>query len=245
MRASRGSTWRKSSTRTLREISAIAPASSTPVGPAADDGERQQGAPPGRVRRAVRFLECEQDAAANLERVLEALQPGGPRLPGLVAEVGVPGAGSDHERVVGQPAAVGERHLAALRVDRQGLGQDDVGVLLAPQNRSDGVGDVGGGERGGRHLIQERLEEIVIAPIHDGDANRGAGEALHGLEPAETGSHDDDVRTTICGHWSPDHPPPRGTGPRSRTEGRSGPGRSVMEWRGFVLVRRGRAVERR
>ena len=53
-RACAGSMRRKSRTSAWRAISAIAPASSTPVGPAADDHEGQQRAALGRVGLAAR-----------------------------------------------------------------------------------------------------------------------------------------------------------------------------------------------
>src|ERR1700693_5856570 len=46
-------------------------------------------------------FEGEQNAAADFERVLDGLEAGRERLPLVVAEVGVAGAGGDNERVVG------------------------------------------------------------------------------------------------------------------------------------------------
>ena len=43
---------------------------------AADDDERQQRLAPGGIGFALRALERQQHAAANLERVLESLEPG-------------------------------------------------------------------------------------------------------------------------------------------------------------------------
>ena len=116
MRASRGSIERKSLTRTWREISAIAPASSTPVGPPPTTTNVSRSLLAGRVGLALRLLEGEQDAAADLDRVLERLQPGRVLLPVVVAEVRVSGAGGEDQEVVGE-RSVGEANLAARRVD--------------------------------------------------------------------------------------------------------------------------------
>ena len=166
---------------------------------AAHDREGQQSASALEIGLPVGLLEGEKNAAADLERVLEALQPGRVGLPGLVSEVGVPGAGGDHETVVRQHPAVRERHLASHRVDRPGLGQDDVGVLLAAQDRADRIGDVGRRKRRGRHLVEERLEKVVIAPIDDRDADRGLREPPGRLEAAKTRANQDDVVDGVPG----------------------------------------------
>ena len=67
---------------------------------AADDDEGQPGVPADRVGLALGALERQQHAAADLQRVLEALEPGRERLPLVVAEVGVAGAGGDDQVVV-------------------------------------------------------------------------------------------------------------------------------------------------
>ena len=56
-----------------------------------------------RIGLPLGALEGEQHAAPDLERILQALQPGRERLPLVVAEVGVVGAGGDDEVVVVEP----------------------------------------------------------------------------------------------------------------------------------------------
>ena len=99
--------------------------------------------------------------------------------------------------VVGEEPPSRERDLAPVRVDRNGLGQHDVRVLLAAQNRPDGVGDVGRREGRRRDLIEERLEEVMVAPVDHRDPDRSAGEAARRFESSESGAHDHDVRPSV------------------------------------------------
>ena len=76
-RASVGSMWRKSRASVWRAISASAPASSTPVGPppmTTKVSQRPLASAPSSL--ALRGLEGEQHAPADLERVLERLEAG-------------------------------------------------------------------------------------------------------------------------------------------------------------------------
>ena len=52
---------------------------------------------------------------------------------------------------------------------------------------SDGV------QRRGRDLIEERLEQVVIAAIEQRDAHRRVGQRARAVEPAESAADDDDV----------------------------------------------------
>jgi len=54
-------------------------------------------------------------------------------------------------------------------------------VLLAV-DRADGRGDLAGESAGGGDLVEERLEDVVIAAINQCDANRGAGESGGGID---------------------------------------------------------------
>src|SRR4051812_41411492 len=102
IRADSGLMLLKSRDSAPRDVSAIAPANSTPMGP-----------PPtiANVRRCVRTLgltkfnfgtfERQQYATSDLDRVLDALEPGSQRSPLLVSEVRV---GRDHEIIEGSIA---------------------------------------------------------------------------------------------------------------------------------------------
>ncbi len=91
-----------------RVSSAMVPASSTPVGPATDDDEASS-APARSAGIALAVRPCskaEQDAPADRRGVLQRLQAGRERLPFVMAEIGVPRAGGEHQRVVGDDRAI-------------------------------------------------------------------------------------------------------------------------------------------
>ena len=115
-RAEPGSKWRKSRASDCREISASAPASSTPVGPPPTTTNVSSALRAGRIGLALGVLEREQHAAADLQRILERLQSGRERAPLVVAEVGVGRAGGENQVVVGH-LAVGQDHAAPGDVD--------------------------------------------------------------------------------------------------------------------------------
>ena len=63
----------------------------------------------------------------------------------------------------------------------------------AGENGADRPGDVGGRERCRRHLIEQRLEHVVIAPVHERHVDVAAGKPLRSCEPAEAGADDHDM----------------------------------------------------
>ena len=156
----------------------------------------EQRAPRVGVGLALGLLEGEQDAAADLERVLEALETGRERLPVLVAEIGVARAGREHEVVVAE-AAVFQHELVRRDVDRHGLREQHAGVGLAAQDGADRVRDVGGREPGSRDLVEQRLEEMVVAAVDERHVHRRAAERLGGGEAAEAAADDHDVRAIV------------------------------------------------
>ena len=159
---------------------------------AADDHEIQKPRPLGRIGFGLGLFEGEQDAAADVGRVVDGLQPRSAGGPFAVTEVGVPRAGRENQDVVGNAPAVGE-NLAPFRVDSRDLAKDDVDVLLARENTADRRRDVGGRKPRGRDLIEQRLEQMIVVLIDDGDVEWLSGQHFRGGEPAEAGSDDDDA----------------------------------------------------
>ena len=138
---------------------------------AADQHERHPRPAPLRVGFALGGLEGDQDPPPDLGRVLDRLEPGRDRRPLGVVEVGVVGAGRDDERVVGDRAAVGEQDLAPLGVDADRLAEDDRRVALLAQDRAQRLGDVARRQRAGRDLVEQRLEQVEVAPVDQGQAD--------------------------------------------------------------------------
>ncbi len=91
----------------------MVPASSTPVGPAPTMTKVEQRRAPLRIGLALGALERDQNAPPQGGGVLERLQAGRERLPFVMAEIGVPRAGGENQRVVGQRVAVLDQHALA------------------------------------------------------------------------------------------------------------------------------------
>lgn len=159
----------------------------------ADDDEGQQRCSALLVRLAFRFLEGDQNAPPDRRGVLKRLQPRGVRLPVVVAEIGVARACSQHERVVGNDGTVIEQDLPGLLVDAGDGRQQGGDVWTVAQQMPDRPGDLGGGERSRRHLIEQRLEQMMVATVDDGDAHQSAAQPVDRLQPAEAGADYDNV----------------------------------------------------
>ena len=52
-------------------------------------------------------------------------------------------------------------------------------------------------ERAGRHLVEQRLEQVEVATIDERDLDRRAPETAHGLKAAETSPHNDHPMSSI------------------------------------------------
>src|ERR671930_2764972 len=78
----------------------------------AHDDEGEERLAPRRIRLLLGLLEGHEDAAADLERVLDRLQARREARPVGPAEVRVAGARGDEELVVTERAAVGGEHAA-------------------------------------------------------------------------------------------------------------------------------------
>ena len=67
--------------------------------------------------------------------------------------------------------------------------------MLTAQDPPDGRSNVSWLERRGRHLVQERLEEVMVVTVEQRDPDRRARERLGCLQAAEPASNDDDARS--------------------------------------------------
>ncbi len=98
----------------------------------------------------------------------------------------------EHERVVGEGLAV-DVDLLAFRVDVIDLAQENGDVLVPPQDAPDRLGDLARRQHGGGHLVQERLEEVVVAAVDHRYAQGGAPQGLRKGKPCEPATNDHDV----------------------------------------------------
>src|SRR5215472_12580091 len=134
-----GSKLRKSFSIPTRESSAMAPASSTPVGP-----------PPTMTKVSSRRRSTSLAATSACSKayptpdkscVFHALEAWRKGCPGVFTEVAMRRAGRDDEVVVGYAEPIGQ-HLAPLSVDAGHCRQHHLGIELVAENSPYGNGNV-------------------------------------------------------------------------------------------------------
>jgi len=184
---------RKSRDTAWRASSAIAPAISTPVGPPPITTNVSSES---RTLVLLRLgtLQREEDAAADGERILDRFDAGRVSRPIVAAEVGVSGAGREDQPVVRERTSALEHHVAGVRKDRTNAVEQHADVLRASQDRPDRRRDIGGGQGRGRDLIQQRLKDVVVAPVDQRDVDVSPREPLGRGEPAEAAADDHHLR---------------------------------------------------
>ena len=107
---------------------------------------------------------------------------------------GAAGAGGQHQVVVATGLAV-ENDLLAFRVDVGHLSEKHLNIALFADQLSQWGGDVTAGNEPGGHLIQQRLEQIEIALVDQGDAHIGLGQSLAGMHAGEAAAHNHHMRS--------------------------------------------------
>ena len=120
------------------------------------------------------------------------LRPGAIALPLVVAEVRVGHAGRHDQVVVGDGIALGEDDVLLRSGDRSDGPQHDLDIALAPEDPADRRGDIARAQRCRRHLVEQRLEQVMIVAIDQDHPNRGVAERPRGLQSAEATPDDHD-----------------------------------------------------
>ncbi len=130
-------------------------------------------------------------------------------------------SGRDHQSVVRQRqllAVGGQRvHDPAVQIQVLHLGQHDARVGLFPDDAAQRRRDEASGQDPGGDLIQQRLEQVVIGPVHDRDVDIGAGQGTRHPDPAEPATDDDHLvpslahENSISGRGFPGEYPARST----------------------------------
>ena len=181
--------------------------------------------PPGLVGRGgLGHLEGAVDAPAQLERVVDRLHPRCDQRELVVSEVGLAGTRSDDQAVVREVDletrdALGV-HDPLVEIETGDLDELRPHVLvLAEQVTEDGC-DLTGREDAGRHLVEERLEEMVVAAVEQRHLGSCAREQTDRRQPAEATPHDHHPVSggTGCRHGDLRSPI---AGPASIRQGRS------------------------
>jgi hypothetical protein len=141
----------------------------------------------------LRLFIGEEHVAPQPHRVVEGLEAGRKLRPLVFPEVAGLSAQRDDEVVVGE-LAVAQRHFLRGKIDAGHVGEQHREVGLLAQDAADGRGDVGRGQRGGGHLVEQGLEDVVVLAVDDRDAGQVGRKLLRKGQAAEAGTEDDDVR---------------------------------------------------
>ena len=139
-------------------------------------------------------LEGAKDTAPKLTCVLQRFQAGREQRPFVMPEVGVRAAGCDHQAVVPQhqlPAVRGQgMHDPVVQVQALDVGQHHPHIGLLPEHTAQRRRDEAFGQDPRRDLIEQRLEQVVIGPVHDGDVDIRAGQGPRRPDSAEPAADD-------------------------------------------------------
>ena len=167
--------------------------------PAADHDEGHPGASSLGVGLAFGPLEGEQDPSPDAERVVDRLETGRQGLPVVVTEPAVPRARRDDEGVIRHGRAIGQLDHVCVRVQVHGFAQEDLGVRLVPEQRSEGLGDLTGRQLGGGHLVQQRTEEVVVLAVDERHVHGCATQRPGGVQTPKATAHDHDAVSRATG----------------------------------------------
>ena len=204
-----------------------APATSTPVGPpptitkfrapwSISVGSRSASSKTPRMRERSRCA-----SSRRVEREGVVVGAGG------AEEVGLRPGGED-ERVAGEDLPVGGGHAVRRRIERGDLGELDVHVDVIVEELAQRVGDVARGQLRGRHLVEQRLELVVVVAVDQRDAHVVAvGQAAGAADAGEAAADDDDVQLPL-GQVNRHAPAPMR--PAERPGARGGGRRRAPRW---------------
>ena len=127
-------------------------------------------------------LEGQQNPLADFGRVDDALEAGRLHRPLVMAEIGVVGPGRQDQIIVAEVDAV-RAHDLLLEIDALDFSEHHPDVRAPREDAPDRPRDIGGRKRGGRDLIEERLEEMVVPLVDDGDVEGPFARRLAAARP--------------------------------------------------------------
>ncbi len=97
-----------------------------------------------------------------------------------------------------------------LQVEIEYFFKQHFNVGVGSQDPTDGRGYFSGREAGGRDLVEQRLEGVVVSAVDDRDLYGKSRDSAGGGQASEAGSYDYDPRSRLAAHthirWSWPHP---------------------------------------
>ena len=111
-------------------------------------------------------------------------------------------AGCDDQKVVTEFGAIFQYYDAPRHLDSLHIGHQHRGIFLLFENLPNRCSDGRRRKPRGRYLIKQRLEQVVIGAVDDGDPHRRTRELLCGEQAAKSASQDDYVLVHFSKHSS-------------------------------------------
>jgi hypothetical protein len=112
-----------------------------------------------------------------------------------MAEVGMRRPARD-DQVIVTDFAITQDHLAREPVDRFSLAENNFAVRLAPQDSPNRPCDITRIQCGGRNLVEQGLEQVMVSAIDQCDPHRRLAERTGRGQAAEPAANDHNVWST-------------------------------------------------
>jgi hypothetical protein len=109
----------------------------------------------------------------------------------ILAEIRVGGTRGEQQRVVLDAAAVGEHHGTLVGHHGSHFAQAHFRIALPTQNMAQGGSNIRGGKPGSGNLIEQGLEQVMIAAVDQRHAKAWIVELSRGPEAREATADDD------------------------------------------------------
>ena len=118
-----------------------------------------------------------------------------------MAEVGVGGSGTQDQVVVIDGCATPQLEPAGSGVDGDDFFHKYLGIRVLAHDGADGLGDLGRREHGERHLVEQRLEGMVITAVDHGYVHRQLAQGHGCVDAGESASDDGDTWPAPESEW--------------------------------------------
>jgi len=159
-----------------------------------------------RVFLGLGLLEGAQYPVPNRDRIREALQPRRESREFVVPEVAMPDSGRQDENIVRNRHSLPIRGIdedaSPILVHARDFSQDHRRISLLPQDTADRRADLRRRQHGRRHLVEQRLKQMVVVTIDQERADWCSSESLGGRQAPEATANDHHARH-VLGHPSP------------------------------------------
>jgi hypothetical protein len=112
--------------------------------------------------------------------------------PVIVPEIRVGGPGRDHQVIVSNRPRTGV-HATRVDIDASHLLHPHGDVALPAHDVPQRRGDIGAGQRRTGHLVQQRLEHVMVGAIDQRHAHRRVRQGAHGFQATEAAAENHHV----------------------------------------------------